>query len=47
MNKYKETWKSICEHPVPGWFHNEKFGIYAASIMPRPTAPPTNSDTKI
>ena len=28
MKQYKETWKSICDHPVPDWFRNEKFGIY-------------------
>ena len=28
MSEFKETWKSICEHQVPDWFRNEKFGIY-------------------
>lgn len=28
MKPYQETWKSICEHPVPSWFRDEKFGIY-------------------
>lgn len=28
MMKYKPEWKSLCAHPVPEWFRNEKFGIY-------------------
>ena len=28
MTTYNQTWKSICSHPVPEWFRNEKFGIY-------------------
>lgn len=25
---YKKTWRSLCSHPVPEWFRDEKFGIY-------------------
>ncbi|MDT8390177.1 MAG: alpha-L-fucosidase [Lentisphaeria bacterium] len=25
---YKQTWRSLCSHPVPEWFRDEKFGIY-------------------
>jgi len=28
MERYEPTWKSLCEHPVPDWFRDEKFGIY-------------------
>ena len=28
MKSYEPTWKSLCEHPVPGWFRDDKFGIY-------------------
>jgi len=28
MADYAPTWESLCEHPVPDWFRNEKFGIY-------------------
>ena len=28
MKSYEPTWTSLCEHPVPDWFRDEKFGIY-------------------
>ena len=28
MTKYEGSWKSLCSHPVPEWFRDEKFGIY-------------------
>jgi len=28
MKRYQPTWKSVCAHPVPDWFRDEKFGIY-------------------
>lgn len=26
--KYKDTWESLCDHPVPVWYQNAKFGIF-------------------
>ena len=26
---YDEEWNSLAQHPVPEWFENAKFGIYA------------------
>lgn len=28
MKRYEQTWKSLCNHPVPEWFRDAKFGIY-------------------
>ncbi len=28
MQAYEPTWESLCRHPVPEWFRDEKFGIY-------------------
>jgi alpha-L-fucosidase len=28
MHTYEPTWRSLCSHPVPDWFRDEKFGIY-------------------
>ena len=28
MEEYGATWDSLCRHPVPEWFRDEKFGIY-------------------
>ena len=28
MEQYEATWESICNHPAPEWFRDEKFGIY-------------------
>jgi alpha-L-fucosidase len=25
---YKDTWESLCVHPVPTWYRNGKFGIF-------------------
>ncbi len=28
MQPYQATWRSLCDHPVPAWFRDMKFGIY-------------------
>lgn len=28
MTPYDPTWTSLCQHPVPQWFRDAKFGIY-------------------
>jgi len=28
VKTYEQTWKSLCNHPVPEWFRDAKFGIY-------------------
>lgn len=25
---YSDTWESLCEHPIPEWYKNDKFGIF-------------------
>ena len=28
MSTFQPSWPSLCEHPVPAWFRDAKFGIY-------------------
>jgi hypothetical protein len=28
LARYDESWDSLCRHPVPDWFRDDKFGIY-------------------